>query len=230
MVCDWLRSCYETNMVMQSDGTTYPVTWFFVPPSTPLFPGVHPASLNWIDDDGEVGQVGEEPSLGRNYYKGALPSWVGPNTTFATHGVPQSFITGAAGPSAGTNQDWLGRWFPNFDRLHLPVHPVPASTATAPQVTMPAGSTHPGTWPLTWSSLFNSWRIDFGDFSLNWAPMRCQTNVGVNGLVYAINRGIGWGTEFLRFLGYDASTKTSTYDDPDGHVFPAGQVASIQSF
>lgn len=224
---DFLRSCYSASMALDQAGNVYPVDWYFVPSSTPLFGPEHPVSLNWARPEYGDQTIGEVPGAARPYSKGARPAYVPSSGTWPQTGLDTWYALGAPGPAAGPPPiTWDGRrTFAGGPAAGI-FPPTPPSMTPARQLQtnqtytfFDQGST---TTQSSWLSLGRTPAL-----AVYWERPAAGTFFPCYAGTFTLFWSTGVPGGFLRCTSYDALSGLSTWDDPSGQGLFAGELLTL---
>lgn len=214
-------------MVMQSDGTAYPVDWYFADSGAPFLGKLTTASINWERPHYGSGVVGEVPGAARTWRNGSVPEYVG----FDAHGsrpiagLPQWWISGAPRPGSGGLRFDGSRGFTDvkgpgiFPPIFPPALPNPPLVSSIRGPATLLGISIPGqAYEWSWPTL---------GFNIVWA----KTNDKLFGCVPNIAAMWGHSGEtiagYMKCTAYNPSTGVSTWIDGQGTVLSPGEVLTL---
>lgn len=226
-VADYLRSCYSTQMVMQADGTSYPVDWYWADPGAPFLAKQNGASIQWEKPHYGSGVVGEVVGAPRPWRDGSVPSYVGADAHGAhpVAGLTQWWLSGAPGPGI-PGLRWDGsRGFTNADgpgifppRPHLAVsYPLSSSIFGPATPVPPTGDQSAWSWPGRSPILAVAW----GDAVL-FRLQACRPNTNIMYGQHSTDPPVPF-----RCTAYNAATGVSTWIDPTSALLSPGEVLTL---
>lgn len=228
---DYIRSCYSTKMVMQTDGTAYNVDWYFVPTGTPSCPRLTSGSANWYKPDWPTGPVRELQGAPRPWRNGLIPAYVGrdarPGGAHPIAGLAAWWANGAPGPGSGGLR-WDGsRGFTDIDGPAIfagpqtyPLVPTLVSSINGP-CTLTFNSPTFVSWSLPWRTTFTD--IGWGVWLFFQRPLyTCRPGLRV----MAIEQ-VGVGPFPMECIGYNPSTGVSAWVDPLGSLAAPSEVFTL---
>jgi hypothetical protein len=177
---DFLRSCYQCEMVFREGDSPIPVKWYFASPDAYAFPGWHSfPSANWRNRQTTAGELGEQPGT-RTWLNGAPPPNGGTGNLFAlqcTGGVdPEWFKDGI--PSGEESGPYNANGLPECCVTGPPPPEQPCTDCgSVPDVDMSLLFECPGcpdldgtSWLLTWNAGLSNWTINGQQFLPSCAP------------------------------------------------------------
>jgi len=166
LVMDFLRSCYQCNMVFRDGDSPIPVKWYFASPDANAFPGWHKfGSANWVNRETSAGALGEQPGT-RAWRDGSPPVNAGTGNTFAVQCASQvnpSWWTEGI-PSGEESGPYNANGLPECCVTGPPVEQPCDDCGAVPDVDMLVSFTCPGcpdldgtSWLLAWAAFPGNW-------------------------------------------------------------------------
>lgn len=227
---DYLRSCYETDMVLQQGAAPVHVRWYFVDPANPVIRTHSFGSLNWIKPDAPTDHIGEVVGASRSWVDGSRPTWLRDNPTHSRTGLLPWYITGAPPDffvNAGVTFDGKRVFppggatagiFPRFVRQL----PVPQLTSSV------RGVADEGTVSTSYAWTWSSQPMPF--IAIDWGPL---TPIDLLKCLPAETafmqvRSIAFPSRRLRCDSWDTVTGVSVWSDPSGGL--GGETFTLQGF
>lgn len=228
---DYLRSCYETDMVLVQGGPPVHVRWYFVPDTNPVIRKHSFGSLNWIKPDAPTDHIGEVVGASRSWVDGSFPAWLKPNPTHSRTGLLDWYVTGAPpGFSVTAGFNWEGkRAFPPspVDTGIFPPAETSVSATLVSSIYGPLGGINfpPGEHQPGWfRNPPGGGTIYYYFFDSNKNLFKC----GTGGLVTTlhVNRQILFDGRFGP-LQCTSSGASSTWIDPTNTLLDPGEVLTL---